>query len=87
MTMGTRIQTPHRAPTASTGKADAYGETLDRVHADLFTLLTAMVGARRARPARRAAALADLHHRVRTIAAVLNHALGGWPEPDDGPPQ
>jgi len=33
-------------------------------------------------PVGRTTALSDLHIQIRGMAAVANHALGGWPEPE-----
>lgn len=68
---------------------DPYAQTLDHLVKASQQLHAAAVVHRTAAPLQerldRSAALADLHHRVRSMAAVLNHALGGRPQPSEEP--
>jgi hypothetical protein len=72
---------PNLAPTTPTqhGSAQSYTDTIARITTATKALQQAVADARRARPTRRGQTLADLHHRVRVIAADLNHALAEWP--------
>ena len=68
------------SPVHDTG-TDGYLDALDAVAGDAVRLYCAMHDARVAPGPLRQQALADLHHRVRTMAWRLNQALGAL---DDG---
>ena len=83
-------QTPHAprtvpAATMAPGPlgVDRYTETLRRLDAATGAWTTALADAHRAAPAGHSAALVALHNQVRAMGCVLNHAIGGWPEPPD----
>ncbi|RSM75195.1 hypothetical protein DMB66_00040 [Actinoplanes sp. ATCC 53533] len=75
------------SPRTSTPPTDhPYEHTLLDLRARQQTLSEALErAATRKRQAGRRAALSDLHTQIRGMAAVANHALGGWPEPDQEP--
>jgi hypothetical protein len=65
---------------------DPYQRTLLDLHARQQALAEALERATtRTRRIGRRAALSDLHTQLRGMAAVANHALGGWPEPEQEP--
>lgn len=69
--------------TASVG-ADAYEQTLRELRERTEALAEALDGAELRRgPIGRHAALSELHTRLRGMAALANHALGGWPDTQD----
>ena len=75
------------SPSTSTPPTDdGYQRTLLDLRARQQTLSEALErAATRKRPVGRRAALSDLHTQLRGMAAVANHALGGWPEPEQEP--
>jgi hypothetical protein len=83
------VELPARGAMAFTGvDRDRYWATLRdldvaglRLHTALFEAQI-VVG-----PAARHAALVGLHSQLRDMAGLLNHALGGWPEPTGEDPQ
>ncbi len=80
------VELPARGAMAFTGAdRDRYWATLRdldvaglRLHTALFEAQI-VVG-----PTARHTALVGLHNQLRDMAGLLNHALGGWPEPTGG---
>jgi hypothetical protein len=72
---------PNLTPTTPNqhGSTQSYTDTITRIATATQALQGAIADAQRAHPTRRRQSLADLHHRVRVIAADLNHALAEWP--------
>ncbi|GGQ83813.1 hypothetical protein [Couchioplanes azureus] len=61
-----------------------YLQTLRELNAHGAAISTALLEAPFADgPHARTTALTNLHHRLRAMAALANHALGGWPEPSE----
>jgi hypothetical protein len=83
------VELPARGAMVFTGvDRDRYWATLRdldvaglRLHTALFEAQI-VVG-----PTARHAALVGLHNQLREMAGLLNHALGGWPEPTGGDPR
>jgi hypothetical protein len=75
------------SPSTSTPPGDdPYQRTLLDLRARQQTLSEALErAATRQRRVGRRAALNELHTQLRGMAAVANHALGGWPEPEQEP--
>jgi hypothetical protein len=79
--------------TATALSAAASGPGPDLVSRYVFTIAQVEVAARelhsmaagayRVVPQCRAGTLVELHNQARVVAALLNHALGGWPEPPE----
>ncbi|WP_433294589.1 hypothetical protein ACQP2F_33485 [Actinoplanes sp. CA-030573] len=70
--------------TSASDDADAYEHTLRELRERTEALTDALDGADvRRGPIGRNAALRDLHTRLRGMAALANHALGGWPDTQD----
>jgi hypothetical protein len=68
-----------------TGADETYTRTLRDLWNRHCGLTEAMAHAERIGPAGRGSALSEVHTLLRGMAAVANHALGGWPEPQPDP--
>jgi len=75
------------SPSTSTPPTDdPYQRTLLDLRARQSALSEVLErAAARKRQVGRRAALSELHTQLRGMAAVANHALGGWPAPDQEP--
>ncbi|GAA2470787.1 hypothetical protein [Winogradskya humida] len=63
---------------------DLYDSTLSDLRIRILALSELLDGAQSQRgPIRRRSALGQLHTQIRGMAAVANHALGGWPDSPD----
>lgn len=68
---------------ASVG-GDAYEHTLRELRERTEAVIEALdLAYARRGPIGRHAALRELHTRLRGMAALANHALGGWPDTED----
>jgi hypothetical protein len=73
------------APDSTAGlEAVRYVDTVRALHAHAETLHTALHDAYQAVDEHsRTTTLHDLHRQLRAMAGLVNHALGGWPNPPE----
>ncbi len=84
--MSQHASTPVILVEPGTEAAVLFADTLANVDKRASALRAAANEARHAAPARQRSLLIRLHNQSRDVAAVLNHALGGWPDATDAQP-